>query len=120
MSFITSIGTSTPKNKFSQSVIAGFMVKAMQLDEAGAKKLRALYRATGIESRYSVLADYGRTGGYEFYANSDDLNPMPTTKKRMEVFRKHAVELSCEAALRALNRLSPNTAAKEITHLVVV
>ncbi len=116
MSYITAIGTATPPNKFSQSVIADFMVKAMQLDEADARKLRALYRATGIESRYSVLADYGRSGGYEFYANSGDLMPMPTTKKRLELFRKHAVELSCEAARRALHSVTP----KEITHLVVV
>ena len=116
MSYITAIGTATPPHRFSQSVIADFMVKAMRLDEAEAKKLRALYRATGIESRYSVLADYGRSGDYEFYANSDDLNPMPTTKRRLEVFRKHAVELSCEAAQSALRNVSP----KEITHLVVV
>ncbi|MEJ0031182.1 MAG: type III polyketide synthase [Bacteroidota bacterium] len=116
MSYITAIGTATPRNKFSQSVIADFMVKAMQLDDTDARKLRALYRATGIESRYSVLADYGRSGGYEFYANSDDFNPMPSTKKRLEFFRKHAVELSCEAALRALHSVGP----KEITHLIVV
>lgn len=120
MSYITAIGTATPPHQFSQSVIADFMVKAMHLDDDDAKKLRALYRATGIESRYSVLADYGRSGDYEFYANSGDLNPMPSTKRRLEFFRKHAVELSCEAALRALHSLGPDVSPKEITHLVVV
>lgn len=118
MSYITAIGTATPQHQFSQSAIADFMVKAMHLDEDDARKLRALYRATGIESRYSVLADYGRSGGYEFYANSGDLNPMPSTKRRLEFFRKHAVELSCQAALRALGgvKIEPG----EITHLIVV
>jgi alpha-pyrone synthase len=116
MSFITSIGTATPPNRFSQSAIADFMVKAMQLDEAEARKLRALYRATGIESRYSVLSDYGRSGDYEFYANTGDLNPMPSTKRRLEFFRKHAVELSRDGALRALRDINP----KDITHFIVV
>lgn len=119
MSFITAIGTATPAHQFSQSVIADFMVRAMQLDEPAAKKLRALYRATGIESRYSVLPDYGKTGDYEFYANTKDLSPMPSTKKRLEFFRKHAVALSKESALNAING-SANVAAKDITHLIVV
>lgn len=122
MSYITAIGTATPPHQFSQSAIADFMVRAMQLDDVEAMKLRALYRATGIESRYSVLSDYGKTGGYEFYANSRDLTPLPTTKKRLELFRKHAVDLSCDSAIRALHSVTPNgsLAAKDITHLIVV
>jgi alpha-pyrone synthase len=116
MSYITAIGTATPPHQFSQSAIADFMVKAMHLDEEEARKLRALYRATGIESRYSVLADYGRSGDYEFYPNSGDLSPMPSTKKRLEFFRKHAVELSCASARDVMEKLSP----KDVTHLVVV
>jgi len=116
MSFITAIGTATPPHQFSQSAIADFMVRAMQLDETEAKKLRALYRATGIESRYSVLADYGKTHDYEFYANSKDLSPLPTTKQRLELFRKHAVDLSKASALNAMHSVAP----KEITHLIVV
>jgi len=116
MSYITSIGTATPPHRFDQSVIADFMVKAMRLGETDAKKLRALYRATGIESRYSVLADYGRTHDYEFYANSGDFSPMPSTKKRLELFRKYAVELSKTSALNAMKNIAP----KDITHLIVV
>jgi alpha-pyrone synthase len=116
MSYITAIGTATPRYQFTQSAIADFMIRAMQLDEPEARKLRALYRATGIESRYSVLPDYGRTGDYEFYANTADLSPLPSTRKRLEVFRKHAVALSCEAARRALHSVD----VKDITHLIVV
>lgn len=116
MSYITAIGTATPGHQFSQSAIADFMVRAMQLNEDEARKLRALYRATGIESRFSVLADYGKTGDYEFYANTEDFTPMPSTRKRLDLFRKHATDLSCEAALRALHSVAP----KDITHLIVV
>jgi predicted naringenin-chalcone synthase len=120
MSYITAIGTATPRYQFSQSAIADFMIRAMQLDESDARKLRALYRATGIESRYSVLPDYGKTGDYEFYSNTVDLSPLPSTRKRLELFRKHAVSLSCEAALRALNASDQKIDPKEITHLIVV
>jgi predicted naringenin-chalcone synthase len=119
MSYITAIGTATPAHRFNQSVIADFMVRAMQLDEPAANKLRALYRATGIESRYSVLPDYGRSGDYEFYANSADFSPMPSTKTRLELFRKHAVELSKASVLNALNG-NKEVDLKDITHLVVV
>lgn len=119
MSYITSIGTATPPNRFKQSAIADFMVRAMQLDTSEAQKLRALYRATGIEHRHSVLADYGRASNFEFYENSDDLKPLPTTATRMEFFRKHAIELSVQAVEDAWSR-RPELTRGEITHLVVV
>ena len=101
MSYITSIGTATPPYQFSQSAIADFMVKAMNLEEGDARKLKALYRATGIDTRYSVLSDYGK---------------IRTTKERMEIFRNYAVELSIKSVQSAMVNVRPD----EITHLVVV
>ena len=57
MSYITSIGTATPKHQFTQDVIANFMIRAMQLDATDSRKLRALYRATSIETRHTVVED---------------------------------------------------------------
>ena len=88
MSYITAIGTANPSNKVSQSAIAEFMVRAMQLDESEARKLKALYRITGIESRYSVLSDYGKEQGFDFYSNAEGMEPFPSTKRRLELFRK--------------------------------
>lgn len=119
MSYITSLGLANPSNKFSQSAIADFMVRAMQLDERQANKLRALYRASGIESRYSVLEDYGKQDGFTFYANNDGLEPFPSTHERLSLFRKHALGLSKRSALRCFSKC-PGLDPKEITHLVVV
>ena len=91
MSYITAIGIANPKNKFNQSAIAEFMVRAMQLDENEARKLKALYRATGIETRYSVLEDYGKRENFNFYSNTENLEPFPSTSKRLEFFRPHAI-----------------------------
>lgn len=119
MGYITSLGLANPPNKFSQSTIANFMIKAMNLDKTQADKLRALYRASGIASRYSVLEDYGKVDGFTFYSNSETLDPFPSTQARLALFRKHALELSMASALQCFSRcagLSPD----DITHLVVV
>ncbi len=105
MSFITSIGTAIPKNCIEQSVIATFMSKAMHLTYDEERRLNALYRATGIEKRYSVLSDYGRTNDFQFYTNTKTLEPFPTTRKRLDIFRKEAVNVSVEAIKNCLARI---------------
>ena len=91
MSFITSIGTANPVNKFNESTIAEFMMRAMQMDDANARKLRALFRMTGIETRYSVISDYGKSEGFDFYSNAQDFEPFPSTANRLLLYRKHAL-----------------------------
>jgi prepilin-type processing-associated H-X9-DG protein len=119
MSYITSIGTANPRNKVSQSAIAEFMIRAMQLNDSGARKLRILFRKTGIESRYSVLADYGKKEGFDFYTNSLDFEPFPSTKKRLQLFRQHSLTISLEA-IQACLAGKPDLDKKSITHLIVV
>ncbi|MEQ9592668.1 MAG: type III polyketide synthase [Cyclobacteriaceae bacterium] len=118
MSFITSIGIANPANKVNQKQIAEFMIGAMQLQNAEADKLRALYRASGIEYRHSVIEDYGSTPSKNFYSSSKDLEPFPDTQLRMKLFRKEAVELSVSAAQNCLQFSSAKPT--DITHLVVV
>ena len=119
MSFITSIGTATPPHKLSQSAIADFMVNAMQLGADDARKLRVLFRASGIETRYSVLEDYGKTHDFHFFENTAGLEPFPSTKRRLELYQRHALALSMEAAIRCLGAV-PDFRKDAITHLIVV
>lgn len=119
MSFITAIGTATPVNKFSQGTIAEFMIKTMQLNAEDARKLRAIYRMTGIETRHSVLSDYGKTKDFDFFPNSPERDPFPSTRKRGELFRKHALSLSVNSANNCLQGLS-DFDNKSVTHLIVV
>jgi prepilin-type processing-associated H-X9-DG protein len=118
MSFITTIGTANPVNKFSQATIANFMVRAMQADEEEARKLHALFRKTGIENRCSVIDDYGKVNGFEFYADTEDVEPFPSTSKRLSLYRQHALPLSVEAIKNCLGKI--NISSTEITHLIVV
>ncbi|HCW06188.1 MAG TPA: type III polyketide synthase, partial [Cytophagales bacterium] len=119
MSYITHIGISNPEHQFAQQTIGNFMVKAMKLDSENARKLHALYRATGIETRYSVLADYGKIDGFQFFPDNNLLEPFPTTSQRLTLYREHAVRLSVNSINQCLNKF-PSLSREEITHLVVV
>ena len=119
MSFITAIGTANPRHKISQSAIAEFMIAAMELEDGDARKLRALFRVSGIESRYSVLSDYGKKNGFEFYPNHLAAEAFPSTKSRLNLFREHALTVSLMAARQCLSKY-PEVSVKSITHLVVV
>ncbi len=119
MSYITAIGTATPVHKFSQSQLADFMVKAMQLNYEDSRKLKTIFKSSGIDSRYSVLEDYGLKENFSFYANTSDFEPFPSTSKRIEIFREHAIKLSIDAIENALRNV-PNLDKKDVTHLIVV
>ncbi|CAN5620785.1 type III polyketide synthase [soil metagenome] len=119
MSFITSIGTATPPHSLSQPVIADFMTKAMDLNDDDARKLRVLFRATGIDARHSVLDDYGKMEDFHFYENTPGMEPFPTTKRRLELYRRHALAISLDAVLKCFATLN-DLRKDSITHLVVV
>lgn len=116
MSFITAIGTAVPQNRFSQNVIASFMAKAMSLNGADSRKLRTIFKASGIDWRHSVLRDYGKTENFSFY--SETFDPFPSTEARLEVYRKRAVALSVQAIRDCINYSAFDY--KSITHLIVV
>jgi predicted naringenin-chalcone synthase len=116
MSYITAIGTAVPENRFSQEVIAGFMTKAMNLGADESRKLRTIFKSSGIGWRHSVLADYGKTENFSFYPET--FNPFPSTEERLHVYRNHAVELSIKAITDCVGDTTFDY--KTITHLIVV
>jgi alpha-pyrone synthase len=118
MSFITAIATANPAHLFRQQDIASFMQRTMQLNEQDSRKLTVLFKASGIETRYSMLEDYGKTGDFTFFSDLDSFEPFPSTKKRNDAYQQYAPLLSTAAANKAL--LQSGIEAKEITHLVTV
>ncbi|MGI4736824.1 MAG: type III polyketide synthase [Janthinobacterium lividum] len=119
-SYLGAIGTATPAHRLAQPVIADFMARALALDADGTRKLRALYRVSGIEHRYSVLPDYGRQlGDYEFFPNTPGLEPFPGVSQRMAAYRREALPLALAAVQESL-RQAPGVAAASLTHLITV
>jgi predicted naringenin-chalcone synthase len=119
-SSIISIGLANPGSPIEQSSIANFMQAAHQLEDNEARKLNFLYKKSGISSRHSVLTDFEKKTHeeYSFFPKSENLEPFPGTKARMEVFRFAAPKL-CEEAVRDCLDNSEVTPS-QITHLILV
>ena len=119
-SYLGAIGTANPVHRIAQPEIASFMAQALAFGDSDARKLRALYRVSGIEHRYSVVPDYGRANGsYTFFPNTPDLEPFPSVGQRMAVYRREALPLAIEAVRDSLRQV-PDVAPASITHLVTV
>ena len=119
MRYITAIGTANPPNRFSQPLIAEFMLRAMELSNGDERKLKAIFRASGIEYRHSVLDDYGKVSDFTFYADTVGLEPFPGTARRLQVFRQHALQLSI-ASFQNMLLSCPGFRPGDITHVIVV
>jgi alpha-pyrone synthase len=118
--YISAIGTANPEHKIAQQDAARFMVESLALSQTEQRKLKALYRLTGIKNRYSVLEDYSRNyGNYRFFPNSENLEPFPGTQARMQVYGKEAARLGVAAIKNCLSQLK-ELDLQEITHLITV
>ncbi|MCU7548042.1 type III polyketide synthase [Chitinophagaceae bacterium LB-8] len=118
MSRIVSIGTAVPAFCHQQNDILQFMEAVYAVGEAEMRKLRFVYRQSGIQQRYSVLSDYSRpVNEWRFYPQSENLEPFPSLEQRMAVFSKHAPQLSIDAIRNCLDGVIHH---EEITHLMTV
>ncbi|MFY0591653.1 type III polyketide synthase [Roseivirga sp.] len=119
-SSIIAIGTAVPTHEIPQPDVCDFMAKAHGLSGKDLTRLKALYRATGIEKRYSAIGDYAIKDPKKrtFYSEDDQLNPFPTTKERSDFYRKEAIKLSLESASNCLDET--NVEVKEVTHLITI
>jgi prepilin-type processing-associated H-X9-DG protein len=119
MSYVAAIGLANPPHRFGQGEIADFMIRAMQLTDQDSRKLKTIFHASGIDYRYSVIEDYGRQDHFKFYPNTPDFEPFPSTSRRLELFRQHALGLSVVAVQNMLAKI-PDFELKSVTHLINV
>lgn len=119
MSYITGIGTANPSFRFSQSDIADFMLHTMKLNNGDGRKLKTIFKASGIEYRYSVLEDFGKTGDFKFFSKIADAEIFPSTQDRLMIFKEQAIGLSL-ASVKNMMTSIPGFDLKEVTHLIVV
>ena len=118
MSKIISIATGVPDYKHQQDNIFEFADTIYSDNETDSRKLKFLYRHSGITTRYSVLPDYSSAAGErKFYATSKNLEPFPDLEKRMEWFAAAAATL-CVKTIR--DCLAGKIESQQITHLITV
>lgn len=118
-SYINAIGTAVPAYKLAQSDIVHFMARAHQMNEAEKRRLVALYRASGIQYRHSVLPDFDQSENFRFFSDAVSPNSFPGTDRRMQLYKKEALRLSIDAVNDCLQNQSA-THIQDITHLIVV
>lgn len=119
-SSIIAIGTAVPKNQIPQTQVVEFMAKAHGMKGKDLTRLKALYRATGIQNRYSTIGDYASDSlsDRHFYSEDDALEPFPTTKARSAFYKKEAIKLSIASVQDCLANTSVEVC--EITHLITI
>jgi predicted naringenin-chalcone synthase len=115
---IISIGTATPRHCHQQNDILGFMQHVYAPAADDKRKLKFLYHQSGIDQRYSVLADFSKPAAeWKFFPHTENLEPFPGIEQRMEVYNKYAPQLSVDAIRNCLHNVLPD---EEITHLITV
>ncbi len=118
MSKIISIGTAVPSHKHKQEDILHFMQHVYAMNEVDKRKLKFLYHQSGIDTRYSVVADYNKSiNDWKFYPHSENLEPFPSLELRMLWYNKYAAPLSIDAIRHCIDG---QTTASDITHLITV
>ena len=118
MSYITAIGTANPGEGIPQSKIEEYMILAHDLTEKEVPRLRALYRASGITRRYSVIPDYNMGKESGFFPENNMLEHFPGTGSRMKLYQQQALPLSLTAINSCFDSVEVETTS--ITHLITV
>jgi len=118
LSKIVSIASAVPHYRHQQEDILQFMEQVYAQPPDEQRKLRYLYRHSGIDIRYSVIPDYSREmHDWKFYPQTEGLEPFPSLETRMDWYRKHAPLLSVDAIRRCLEHGYRDS---DITHLITV
>jgi alpha-pyrone synthase len=115
---ILSIGTAVPPHRILQERHYSILETANGMSREEKLRLKKIYLHSGIESRHSVLAEFGEEDRPEnvlFHPRAH--GPEATVSARMSLFEKHGIELLEKAALNCLAQL-PALSTKSITHVV--
>ncbi len=101
-----------------QSDLYAFADSVYDHDAVESRKLRFLYRHSGIEKRYSVVPDFKcDPADRKLFSAAKDLEPFPSIEERMNAFAEHAPALAVEAIEKCIdNKINKD----EITHLITV
>jgi predicted naringenin-chalcone synthase len=98
-----------PPHRYAQGELAERL--GASLPAAAARRLRAAFRGSRIETRHSVLPDFGADAPARLFRGG-----VPSTAERMVVFAERAPGLAEAAARDALD--AAGIAPPEVTHLV--
>lgn len=117
MADIISIATSSPAYAHKQEDILQYMQKAYQLGAEEKRKLAFLYHHCGIETRHSVIPDFGNEPTDPHFLPENNIEPFPSIEHRMALYKSKAATISIEAIKKCIHtHINPN----QITHLITI
>lgn len=119
-SYITGIGTAVPTFQVTQNQSFSLMSQILDLDDLGKNRIKALYRATGISKRHTIIKDFTqKPDQFDWLPQSLEVEEFPSVAARMDLYKKEALPLSLNA-VKALQKKLPNSELPSITHLITV
>lgn len=118
---ILGIGTALPRHSFTQKDAANVISSFFCQTDEQRRLLPVLFRRAGVQKRHSVLAEQPPEDGpiQTFYppaAGPSDHGP--TTRHRMEVYRKESIPLALEASQQALDQA--RVLPRDLTQIITV
>lgn len=114
-SSIVAIGTAVPLNKFKQFDAAELISDRLNLTPPKKRLLKSIYRATGIDTRHSVISDTT----FLTSATSQNNTPDQTTGGRMKLYKEHALTLA-KSAIKQCMAQQTQSEPNDITHVITV
>jgi predicted naringenin-chalcone synthase len=64
---ITAIGTAAPAHEIRQELAPEWLAASLALDPSDVRKVRLIYKATGIQTRYSAIPDFCSRNNANFF-----------------------------------------------------
>jgi len=111
--YLHAVAAATPEHAYAQEAVGQWM-QELAGDERQRRLLRALYRASGITTRHTVIPEFGR----DFFGrDANGTLVEPGTGARNAIYTREARQLGVTSGRMLLEQL-PDIAATDITHVV--
>ena len=114
--YIHHIAIETPPHIYSNEFACNRM-KGWVTDSRAKRMVEMIYQRTGIETRYSVSADFLKDDGELFHTLPDGTINSPTTGQRNALYARASRELAVKLARKTLAEC-PQFSKGDITHVV--
>jgi len=119
---IINIGTAVPQHRISQNEHHKILETANGLSRENKLLLHRIYSRSGIQSRYSVLSEFGSPEpavdeGENYLFHPSSRKAPASVSKRMQLFDDYAIDLCNEAALSCFKQIE-SFELSSVTHLI--
>jgi len=115
-SYIHSIQTSVPQYSYHQNELRDRMKEIVPGSERDERIIHHIYSRSGIETRYSVVDDFRKTGSHQLFFNGQGASP--GTASRNDTYIREGRKLFVNVAEKLIDH--SGFRADDITHLITV